>query len=106
MEVVFTKKEKTHNEKYNDKIDSFAGKLAIYFKRIGKDENGNPLFEANKFAILDIIGKYSSSFLFTENADWFYKITEHTFIIQSYSLSTDLRSMAENIINGKFKHFR
>lgn len=102
MEIIFKQKEKTIAEMEREKVEGFANSLAIYFTRIGKDENGNPLFEANKFPILDIIGKYKTDFLFTLNMDWFYRVTTHTLVIQSYSLKTDLYSMAENILNGKF----
>lgn len=103
MELVFKQKEKSREEILNDKIIRFASSLSIYFKRVGRDINGNPLYEANKYPVLKIFGEINSAFLFSENYDWFYKVTEHTFTIQSYSLKTDLQSIVKNILEGSFK---
>lgn len=84
-----------------DKVKSYAHVLSQWFKRIGRDENGNPIYEAPTHAVVNVLEEIRCADVyqfFTDNG-FTYTKEGYGIQLQSYSLKTDLQQIIRNYLN-------
>lgn len=84
-----------------DKVKSYAHVLSHWFERIGRDENGNPLYEAPTHAVVNILEELKRADVYQFFIDNGFTYTKEGYGIQlqSYSLKTDLQQIIRNYLN-------
>lgn len=84
--------EQTSEQKLLSKQRAFAFHLETLFSRIGRDENGNPLYEAPLWAVQDAFNRYRVNYPIE---DIFFIHSLYVVRFQSYSLKTDFLDFAQ-----------
>lgn len=83
-----------------DKVKSYAHVLSQWFERIGRDENGNPLYEAPTHAVISVLEglKRADVYQFFIDNGFTYTKEGYGIQLQSYSLKTDLQQIIRNYL--------
>ena len=83
-----------------DKVKSYTNVLSHWFKRIGRDENGNPLYEAPTHAVINLLEdlKCADVYQFLTDNGFTYTKEGYGIQLQSYSLRTDLQQIIRNYL--------